>query len=130
MSEGARGAPAQRVVDQAGDRGAVARAGEAMREAPVLQRVGRRPAARSDIGENLDGGGKPRAPASWQTEQDAHDEDRATSTMQHEQRRRHRHAAAQAARSLLVTCTIGMQRCGSSTNIQASTDVRASRRGA
>ena len=67
MSDGARARIAhqpgrrtlapQRVVDQAGDRGAVARAGEAARQAPVLERVDRRSAARLDVGEHFDGGG-------------------------------------------------------------------------
>ena len=39
------------------DRRAVARAGEAVREAPVLHRVGGRTAAAFDVGENFDGGG-------------------------------------------------------------------------
>ena len=58
---GGRGAAAQRVIDQAGDAGAVAGAGEAVRQAPVLQRVGGRPPARLDVGQNFDCGGKPRA---------------------------------------------------------------------
>src|SRR5262249_7446466 len=55
---GARGAPAQRVIDEAGDRGAVAGAGEAVREAPVLERIGCRPPPRLDLGNDLDGGGE------------------------------------------------------------------------
>ena len=55
---GRRGFAAQRVVDEAGDRGAVLRAGEAVRQAPVLQGLGGGPAAGLDIGENLDGGGE------------------------------------------------------------------------
>ena len=51
---------AQRVEDEAGDRGAVTGAGEAMRQAPVLERIGGRAAARLDVGENLDGGGEAR----------------------------------------------------------------------
>ena len=54
---GGRTLAAQRVVDEAGDRGAVARAGEAARQAPILERVDRRPAARLDVGEHFDGGG-------------------------------------------------------------------------
>ena len=56
--EGGRGLAAQRVVDEAGDRGAVARAGEAMRQAPVLERIGGGAAPRLDVGERLDGGGQ------------------------------------------------------------------------
>ena len=55
---GARRAPAQRVVDQAGDRRTVAGAGEAVREPPILERIGGRPPPRLDLGEDLDGGGK------------------------------------------------------------------------
>ena len=44
----------KRVVDEARDGGAVLRAGEAVRKAPILQGVRRRPAARLDIGEDLD----------------------------------------------------------------------------
>ena len=58
---GRRGAAAQRVIDKAGDAGAIAGAGEAVREAPVLQRVGRGPSPRADIGEHFDRGGEPRA---------------------------------------------------------------------
>ena len=54
----ARGAPAQRVVDQPRDRRPVAGAGEAMREPPILERVARRAPPRLDIGDDLDGGGK------------------------------------------------------------------------
>ncbi len=53
---GARRPPAQRVVDEAGDRGAVAGAGEAVRKPPVLERIGGRPPPRLDIGDDLDGG--------------------------------------------------------------------------
>ncbi len=52
----AGGLPAQRVIDQRGDRGAILRAGEAARQAPVLERVGRRPAPLDDVVQNLDGG--------------------------------------------------------------------------
>ena len=47
----------QRVIDEARDRGAVAGAGEAMREAPVLHRIGRRAAPGVDVGQNFDRGG-------------------------------------------------------------------------
>ena len=57
---GARGAPAQHVPDQAGDRGAVARAGKAMRGAPLLQRLGRGNTLGVDGLDQLDGRGKPR----------------------------------------------------------------------
>ena len=52
-------APTQRIVDQAGNRGAVTRAGEAVREPPVLERIGRRPVPRFDVGNDLDGSGEP-----------------------------------------------------------------------
>ena len=55
---GGRRAAPQRVVHEAGDRRAIAGAGEAAREAPVLERIGGRPPARVDIGEHLDRGGK------------------------------------------------------------------------
>ena len=48
----------QCIVDEAGDRRPVARAGEAMGKPPVLQRIRRRPAARLDIGQHIDGGGE------------------------------------------------------------------------
>ena len=51
--------PAQRVIDQARERGTVARAGEPVREPPVLERIARRPVSRFDIGDDLDGGGEP-----------------------------------------------------------------------
>ena len=54
---GGRAFPPQRVIDEARDRGAVAGAGEAMRQAPVLHRVGRRPAPGVDVGEHFDCGG-------------------------------------------------------------------------
>ena len=68
---GARGPAAQRVVDEAGDRGAVAGAGEAVREAPVLERIGGGTALGLDVGEHLDGGGQrpARAAASSAAEQ-------------------------------------------------------------
>ena len=56
---GGRFAP-QRVVDEPGDRGAVAGARETMRQAPVLQRLRGGAAARLDIGEDLDCGGETR----------------------------------------------------------------------
>src|SRR5215831_16174898 len=56
--ERGRGLAPQRVVGEAGDRRAVARAGEAMRQPPLLQGIGRGPAPRQNIGEHLDGGGK------------------------------------------------------------------------
>ena len=46
ITKAARRTPAQRVVDEARDGGAVAGAGEAVRQAPVLERVGRRPVPR------------------------------------------------------------------------------------
>ena len=49
---------AQRVVDEAADRRTVAGAGETMREPPVLERIGGRPAARHDVVQDLDGGGE------------------------------------------------------------------------
>ena len=57
----ARCAPAQRVVGEAGNRRAVTRAGKAMCKAPVLERIGRRPAPRLDVGQHLHRGGKTRA---------------------------------------------------------------------
>ena len=47
---------AQRVIDEARYRRPVAGAGEAVREAPILHRVGRWPAARFDVGQNFDRG--------------------------------------------------------------------------
>ena len=55
---GRRGLAAQRVIDEAGNGGAIAGAGKAMREAPILERIGRRTPPRFDVGKNLDGGGK------------------------------------------------------------------------
>src|SRR5262249_20634456 len=55
---GGRRAAAQRVVDEAGNRGAIARAGKAMRKPPVLEGIDGRAAARGDIGEHLDRGGQ------------------------------------------------------------------------
>src|SRR4029077_2611761 len=56
--ESRRRLAAQRVIGDARDGGAVARAGEAVREAPILERVRRRTASRLDIGHHLDGGGE------------------------------------------------------------------------
>src|SRR5262249_5187232 len=54
-----RSLAAERVIDQPGDCGAVARACEAMRQTPVLEGV--RPGAmpRLDVGQNLDAGAEP-----------------------------------------------------------------------
>ena len=60
MSQADEALAAQRVVDEAGDGGAVAGTGEAMRQAPVLERVGRRPRPRLDVGEHFDRGGQAR----------------------------------------------------------------------
>ncbi len=57
----ARCAPAQHIPDQAGDRGAIARAGIAMRGAPFLQRLRRRNALGVDGVDQFDGGGEPRS---------------------------------------------------------------------
>src|SRR5665213_49564 len=57
---GAGGAAAQHVPDQAGDRGAVARAGIAVRGAPFLQRFRRRDALGVDGLDQFDSGGEPR----------------------------------------------------------------------
>ncbi len=54
---------AQGVVDEIADRRAVARAGKAMRQAPVLQRVGGRPPSRLDILQHFDGCADPSAKA-------------------------------------------------------------------
>ena len=59
--EGRRRLAAQRVVEQPGNGGAVAGTGEAMREPPVLERVGGRPPPRFDVGQHLDGGGDARS---------------------------------------------------------------------
>ena len=69
-------APTQRIVDQAGNRGAVTRAGEAVREPPVLERIGRRPVPRFDVGNDLDGSGEPGGGCHQMPSEDAHDEDR------------------------------------------------------
>src|SRR5688500_6038016 len=58
MSAG--GAAAQRVVNKTSNSRAVARSGEAVRQAPILQRVAGGPAARLDIDKHFDGGRKPR----------------------------------------------------------------------
>ncbi len=55
---GGRGLAAQRVVDEAGDGGTVGRAGETMRQSPVLERICRRAPPRLDLGKNFNGGGK------------------------------------------------------------------------
>jgi len=56
---GARGAPAQHVPDQPGDRRAVAGAGVAVRGAPFLQRLRRRDALGVDGIDQFDGRGEP-----------------------------------------------------------------------
>ena len=56
---GARRPPPQHVPDQACNRGAVARAGIAMRGAPLLQRLCRGNALRVDGLDQFDGGGQP-----------------------------------------------------------------------
>ena len=61
ITQAAGGAPAQRVVDDVADGGAVAGAGEAMGHAPVLQRLGDRAVARLDGVQNLDRRGQPSA---------------------------------------------------------------------
>ena len=53
------GLAAQRVIDQRCHRRAVLRAGEAARQPPVLERVGRGAAALDDILQHLDGGADP-----------------------------------------------------------------------
>ena len=50
-----RSLAAERVIDDARDGGAIAGAGETARQAPGLERVGRRPALRLDLGQDLDG---------------------------------------------------------------------------
>ncbi|MET4847713.1 hypothetical protein ABIF62_008208 [Bradyrhizobium japonicum] len=57
--EGARGIAAQHVPDQAGDGGAVTGAGEAVRGAPLLQRLGRGHAVLLDGVDQFDGCGQP-----------------------------------------------------------------------
>ena len=60
-----RGLAAQRVVYEPGDRRAIPRPGETVREAPILERIGRGPPTLLDVAENLDrcgqagGGGHP-----------------------------------------------------------------------
>ena len=56
---GRRRLAAQRVIDEARNGGAIPRAGEAMREAPVLQRLRGGAAARLDIGKDFDRGREP-----------------------------------------------------------------------
>ena len=73
---GARRAPPQRVVDEAGDGGAVAGAGEAMRQPPALERVGGRAPLALRCCRKPRSRRRAARPASWQIqEQDAHDED-------------------------------------------------------
>src|SRR5262249_7545070 len=55
---GARGPPAQRIVNQPRDRRAIGRAGEAVHQAPILERIGGRASPRLDVGDDLDGGGE------------------------------------------------------------------------
>ena len=50
----------QRIVRKTSDRGAIRRAGESMSEAPVLERIRRRPPPRFDLGDDLDGSRKTR----------------------------------------------------------------------
>ena len=45
---------AQCIVDQPGNRGAIRRAGEPMRETPILERVGSRTSPRFEVGNHLD----------------------------------------------------------------------------
>ena len=54
------GAVAQGVVDEAGNGGSIARSGKAVGKTPVLERVGGGAAPLLDIGQDLDGGRKPR----------------------------------------------------------------------
>ena len=54
---GRRTLPAQRVVDERRNRGAIAGAREAMREPPVLHGVGGGTAAGFDVAQDFDGGG-------------------------------------------------------------------------
>ena len=56
-----RALPAQRVVDDVADRGAVAGAGEAMRQAPILQRIRRRPVPPRDVFQHVYGCRQPSA---------------------------------------------------------------------
>ena len=51
----------KRVIDDVADRGAVAGAGETVRQAPILQRLRHRPVAAFDVVEDLDGGRQPAA---------------------------------------------------------------------
>ncbi len=59
---GGRGAAAQGVENERRQRGTVLRSGEAVRKAPILQRIRRRAMARLDIGENFD---RRRDPCTW-----------------------------------------------------------------
>jgi hypothetical protein len=47
-------APAQRIVDQAAIAATVPEPAKAVREPPVLERIGRRPVPRLDVGNDLD----------------------------------------------------------------------------
>ena len=119
---GARGAAAQRVIDEAGDRCAVAGAGEAMRQTPVFQRIGRGPASRFDIAEDLDGGGKPRGRRHGRPGEDAHDED--------DPHERQHHRADADRRRRAADVVVGHMHAGLQhthrTKIQASTTISKS----
>ena len=54
---GTRGAPAQRIVDEACDRRPVRRTGETVHQAPILERIRRRTTLRLDVGDHFDGRG-------------------------------------------------------------------------
>ena len=51
----------KRIIDDVADRGAVARARETVRQAPILQGVGRRPMPPLDVIKNFDGCRQPPA---------------------------------------------------------------------
>ena len=53
---GGRGFAAQRIENEARERGAVTRSSEPMREAPVLQRIGGRTPPRFNVAEDFDRG--------------------------------------------------------------------------
>src|SRR5204862_2109491 len=55
--EGGRCSPAQSIVDETGNGSPVAGPGEAMRQTPVLQRIGCRAPARTYVGKHLNRGG-------------------------------------------------------------------------
>ena len=117
-----RRAPAQRVVDEARDRGAVAGAGEAVGKAPVLERVGGRPMARLDIGEDFDRRGDARSwrhgsPSRMRTAKTAH---MIASTIAPARNSRPRRGTW-----LSVTCTSACS-TRSTTNTQASSTNRRS----